>query len=115
MKITHIFVLIIIVTISTLKQCDNNCKICNKDELCLECNLGYVLSIDNKCIEQPKCDCKKCDEKFRCLECNEGYALKDYKCIEETCSDCVNCIHGKCTKCFEDFVLVNGKCFSNNK
>ncbi len=115
MKITCTILLIIITTKSIYNLCFNNCKTCDKDTFCLECNSGYVLSIDNKCIQKPKCDhCKKCDEKFQCTECNEGYDLKDHKCIEKICSDCVNCSYGKCMKCFDEFILVNGKCFSNN-
>ena len=114
MKITFTLLFILIIEKSIHSLCSDKCKTCNNYGVCLECNNEYVLSIDNECIEKQKCNnCKKCDKKFQCIECDEGYELKDYKCIERTCSNCINCSLGKCAKCFDEFILVNGKCFSN--
>ncbi len=66
------------------KGCVSNCRRCDEDGDCKECNYGYLLR-DWKCFEQKKADCP-----MNCLEC---LAKSD-----------------KCTRCADDYLLLDGIC-----
>ena len=62
----------------------DNCKKCEEDNKCKECEHGYTLDeTNNKCI--PECDDNcKCDKPNKCKECNDS---KD------------SLVNGKCYSC----------------
>ena len=96
---------------------------------CLNCSEGYMLH-ENKCYETCKTGtgkkCKACNPSFEnrlyCESCNKYYYLfngtKTTEC--KTCNNsnyCSECeyIAGEevCTRCYDDYVMINGTCFRN--
>ena len=90
--------------------CPENCKSCENNDICKECNTNYTLLNDGKCGKCPS-NCNKCiqeNNKVICLQCYDYYALKsETECVycrnltEEGMKGCERCKYNNLTKKFE--------------
>ncbi|CAD8134923.1 unnamed protein product [Paramecium pentaurelia] len=96
-------------------DCIPDCKICNQNNICLDCGQHFQL-INSKCV--PICGDGIIIEGLE--ECDDGNNLPDDGCFEcqFQCSDgCVECQKNSCKKCDkEQFILdiQTGKCLEKN-
>ncbi|CAD8134962.1 unnamed protein product [Paramecium octaurelia] len=87
-----------------IEQCNQNAQ-----EICLECEIGYELSINHRqCV--PKCG----DGIIQNLEiCDDSNNLQQdgcYKCQQSCQLECLNCVNGICLICPEGWQLINNTC-----
>ena len=77
-------------------NCDNNCilkncRVCDLDNNCLNCEKGFLLE-QNKCKKIfCKIDhCEKCENISSCFICEKGFVLENRKCrvCKKNCSEC---------------------------
>ena len=89
------------VSTTTCVNCSKGCKTCNNDQVCRECDDGYI-KLNKYCIKSSDCPpgkfvdnvnkyCKKCSIPF-CLTCTEG---------------------SNCSFCKNGYTLSNGICNEN--
>ena len=91
--------LLILLVSNALADCDmNSCEICDEDNFCSRCKIGYYLvpitigASDGICI--PCADgCVNCVSSDICVECQAGFTQGSYTCTK--------CIKG-CTSCSID-------------
>lgn len=96
--------------------CIDNCKSCENELYCKECNPGYTLSNYQQCVKCPE-HCSLCNVKTNgeviCSKCFEQYALKSEK-------ECVYCKGLKevgmqgCEKCGYNKKNQQYECYSYN-
>ncbi|ELP91119.1 protein serine/threonine kinase, putative [Entamoeba invadens IP1] len=115
----------------------SNCKTFNMNNYCVECEIGFYLDADNKCIQNNNnCQigdenkCIKCDNYHVVLygvcisnnKCEWSNGINCLKCYEgelntncDTCSDvnCMTCKNSECIICHDNYYLGNdGICHS---
>ena len=91
--------------------CNENCKLCEGNNQCLQCNPGYILLSDGTCGKCPS-NCSTCSVKENddviCLKCDDQFALKsDKECVycpnitDEGIVGCRRCGYDKTNNRFE--------------
>ena len=97
--------------------CIDNCKLCENNKKCSECNPGYILLSDGTCGKCPSF-CSSCAVKENndiiCTKCEDHFALKS----ETECVYCPN-ITGEgmegCNRCGYDKVNNKFECYECEK
>ena len=91
------------------------CEICEQQSgKCTQCEYGFHLDTNNKCICGIHCKNEKnCSKEFGCEECEEGFFDKycNSSCIEKT-EYCIECEieNGTCLACNESAYFINDTC-----
>ena len=84
--------------VNTIDEKYKFCKIVNNG-LCIDCEIYYYLSGDNKCSITPNCSVS---QNTLCTKCNDGYHLgKDNKCC--SVEKCIYSNRGTCTECEDGY------------
>ena len=113
--------------------CPENCKTCTSAGVCTECNTGYKVDSNGKCVlnvEKKTCWCAdnqncsvyslgqktEAECKMSCRGGTPGYNYQpklSETCTNSTCNvaHCAKCsAEGKCTKCRNGYRLSKGAC-----
>lgn len=116
--------------------CPENCKTCTSAGVCTECNTGYKVDNNGKCVlnvEKKTCWCadnQKCSvyslgqkTEAECkMSCRGGTPGYNYQpklsetCTNSTCNvaNCAKCsVNGKCSECKNGYHFNNGVCEKN--
>ncbi|CAD8111728.1 unnamed protein product [Paramecium sonneborni] len=74
-------------TIPFVEQiCKMNCEICDKNQVCQQCSIGYNYSeLENKCVPICAENCQQCSKPYTCDFCNGNF-----KYINQNCTDITN-------------------------
>lgn len=92
--------------------CPENCAECSSPTICITCQIGFYLTISNRC-QECKLGCLKCEDDVSCSLCKNGYGLIGYGCGSCYDSKCLNC-NGNlnfCKICSKGHTATNdGRC-----
>ena len=93
-------------------KCIDNCQECQNGYECEECADSYI--IYNKICVIEIDHCTSYENNGQCIECEEGYKVKVGENIcERGTAGCqtFDAENNVCTKCEEDYILINGICY----
>ena len=91
-------------------ECNKECKTCNNNKSCLECNDEYYMNLNNECVN--KSNIIGCSVEISttegCTECQDGYYNSQKECFKcnENCKTCSN--KDSCLSCIDSLVMKNG-------
>ncbi|ELP92483.1 protein serine/threonine kinase, putative [Entamoeba invadens IP1] len=99
-------------------KCVENCKECNQKDKCITCKTNFfLLENSTQCLSYTFLENCKTKSPTGCLSCNSGFFVDSQFCVScdtkiEQCELCDE--NQKCTKCTDDFVLVDKICVSKS-
>ncbi|ELP86825.1 serine-threonine protein kinase, putative [Entamoeba invadens IP1] len=104
-------------TTATCKACENNCKTCSTQTLCLTCvdsgnvNQPYVLDQTYQCVLRPQITNCISYTGVLCTQCDKYYYLNNQVCTQcDADKKCTYCNSQECFQCSYGYTLVkNGK------
>lgn len=101
----------LLVLISVICSCPNNCLFCLKKQKCITCQNFYFLTQESACIPKSIQNCRVYSQMGKCSVCQPSFRVENNLCLKDISGCIIRDKNGLCQECgFGTTLNIKGQC-----